>query len=195
MTSLSVKSPASPAQTGVWVGIAAITMSFAAYSSALIVRQGANPDWLHFTLPPILFFNTLVVVASSVTLYMARSHSRPMADRAGSGEAVDAPHLTWLLFTISLGFLFLVGQILAWRNLAAQGLTLASSPSSSFFYLLTAMHGLHLLGGLAGLLYVVHRVRRSSAVRAVSAFRAASLYWHFMTVLWLYLFAMLATRI
>ena len=194
MTSLSVKSPAAPAQTGVWVGIAAITMSFAAYSSALIVRQGANPDWLHFTLPPILFFNTLVVVASSATLYMAHPHRPVTADPVGRA-AVDAPHLTWLYVTILLGFLFLVGQILAWRNLAAQGLTLASSPSSSFFYLLTAMHGLHLLGGLGGLLYVVYRVRRSSAVRAVRAFRAASLYWHFMTVLWLYLFALLATRI
>ncbi len=195
MTSVSVKSPVSPAQTGVWVGIAAITMSFAAYSSALIVRQGANPDWVHFTLPPILFFNTLVVVASSATLYMAHGRRPVMADAAGSGAAVDAPHLTWLYVTIALGFLFLAGQFLAWLNLAAQGLTLASSPSSSFFYLLTAMHGLHLLGGLAGLLYVVYRVRRSSAVRAVSAYKAASLYWHFMTLLWLYLFAMLATRI
>ena len=57
------------------------------------------------------------------------------------------------------------------------------------------MHGLHLLGGLAGLLYVVYRVRRSSTERAVRAYKAASLYWHFMTVLWLYLFAMLAARI
>ena len=189
-----MKSRAAPAQTGVWVGIAAITMSFAAYSSALIVRQGANPDWLHFTLPPILFFNTLVVVASSVTLYMAHPRRPVTADPVGV-TAVDTPHLTWLYVTISLGFFFLAGQMRAWVNLVDQGLTLASSPSSSFFYLLTAMHGLHLLGGLAGLLYVVYRVRRSSAVRAVSAFRAASLYWHFMTVLWLYLFAMLATRI
>jgi cytochrome c oxidase subunit III len=195
VTSLSVKSPAAPAQTGVLVGIAAITMSFAAYSSALIVRQGASPDWLHFTLPRVLFFNTLVVLASSATLYVARPRSRATADPAGSGAAVDAPNLTWLYATILLGFLFLVGQIMAWRNLLAQGLTLSSSPSSSFFYLLTAMHGLHLLGGLAGLLYVVYRVRRSSAVRAVVAYKAASLYWHFMTVLWLYLFAMLATRI
>jgi cytochrome c oxidase subunit III len=195
VTSLSVKSPAAPAQTGVWVGIAAITMSFAAYSSALIVRQGASPDWRHFTLPPILFLNTLVVLASSATLYMARGKSRAAVDRSGTVTGVDAPHRTWLYATILLGFLFLAGQILAWRNLVAQGLTLSSSPSSSFFYLLTAMHGLHLLGGLAGLLYVVYRVRRSSAVRAVVAYKAASLYWHFMTVLWLYLFAMLATRI
>lgn len=195
MTSMPVKSPGAPAQTGVWVGIAAITMSFAAYSSALIIRQSANPDWQHFTLPRILFFNTLVVLTSSVTMYAARPRSRATVDRSGTVTAVDAPHPAWLYLTIILGFLFLAGQILAWRNLSAQGLTLASSPSSSFFYLLTAMHGLHLLGGLAGLFYVVYRVRRSSTERAASAYKAASLYWHFMTVLWLYLFAMLANRI
>jgi cytochrome c oxidase subunit 3 len=170
-------------------------MSFAAYSSALIVRQGANPDWQHFTLPRILFFNTVVVLTSSATLYVARPRSRATADRSDTVTAVDAPHLAWIYATISLGLLFLAGQLVAWRNLVDQGFTLASNPSSSFFYLLTAMHGLHLMGGLAGLLYVVYRVRRSSAARAVSAYKAASLYWHFMTVLWLYLFAMLATRI
>ena len=195
MTSVPLKSPAEPARTGVWVGIAAITMSFAAYTSALIVRQGANPDWQHFTLPRILFFNTLVVLASSTTLYVARPRSPATVDRSGTVTAVDAPHPTWLYVTILLGFLFLAGQIMAWRNLVDQGITLASGPSSSFFYLLTAMHGLHLLGGLAGLLYVVSRVRRSTMERAVRAFKAASLYWHFMTVLWLYLFAMLAARI
>jgi cytochrome c oxidase subunit 3 len=195
MTSMPMKSPVSPANTGVWVGIAAITMSFAAYSSALIVRQGANPDWQHFTLPRILFFNTMVVLASSATLYLARPRSPATVDRSGTVTAVDAPHLNWLYVTILLGLLFLVGQILAWRNLAGQGITLASGPSSSFFYLLTAMHGLHLLGGLAALLYVVYRVRSSTTERAVRAFKAASLYWHFMTVLWVYLFALLATRI
>jgi cytochrome c oxidase subunit 3 len=192
---MPMKSTVSPANTGVWVGIAAITMSFAAYSSALIVRQGANPDWQHFILPRILFFNTLVVLASSVTLYVARPRSRAAVDRSGTLTAVDAPHLNWLYVTILFGFFFLIGQILAWRNLVAQGITLASGPSSSFFYLLTAMHGLHLLGGLAGLFYVVYRVRRSTTERAVKAFNAASLYWHFMTVLWIYLFALLATRI
>jgi cytochrome c oxidase subunit III len=195
MTSMPMKSPVSPANTGVWVGIAAITMSFAAYSSALIVRQGANPDWQHFTLPRILFFNTVVVLGSSATLYVARPRSPATVDRSGTVTAVDAPHLNWLYVTILLGFLFLLGQIVAWRNLVGQGITLASGPSSSFFYLLTAMHGLHLLGGLGALLYVVYRVRRSTTERAVRAFNAASLYWHFMTVLWMYLFALLATRI
>ena len=195
MTTMSIKSSSAPAQTGVWVGIAAIAMSFAAYSSALIVRQGANPDWQHFTLPRILFFNTLVVLGSSVTLHLARPRSRAAVDRSGAVTAIDAPHLPWLYITVLLGFVFLAGQIVAWLNLIGQGLTLASGPSTSFFYLLTAMHGLHLLGGLAGLVYVVYRVRRSTAERADRAYHAASLYWHFMTVLWLYLFALLAARI
>lgn len=194
MTAASIKPASTVAQTGVWVGIGAITMSFAAYSSALIVRQGANPDWLHFTLPPILFFNTLVVIASSVTLYVAHprvaSAATPVSD-----TVVAPPSPRWIYITVVLGFVFLVGQILAWRSLAGQGLSLSSGPSSAFFYLLTAMHGLHLLGGLAGLLYVVARVRAASAVRAVTIYKAASLYWHFMTVLWLYLFAILVTRI
>jgi cytochrome c oxidase subunit 3 len=190
-----MKRPPMPAQTGVWVGIGAITMSFAAYSSALIVRQGASPDWVHFTLPPILFLNTLVVLASSATLFLARSYFGAMASSSDSPHAEAEGPPSWLYFTIVLGALFLIGQILAWRNLAGQGLSLASGPSSAFFYLLTAVHGLHLLGGLAGLAYVVYRIRRSSALRAVTSYKAASLYWHFMTVLWLYLFAILVTRI
>jgi cytochrome c oxidase subunit 3 len=109
MNTMPMKSPAAPAQTGVWVGIAAITMSFAAYSSALIVRQGASPDWQHFTLPRILFFNTLVVLASSITLYVTRPRSRATVDRAGAVVGVDAPHSAWLYFTIFLGLLFLAG--------------------------------------------------------------------------------------
>ena len=68
MDALKRTSPASPALTGVWIGIAAITMSFAAYTSALVVRQGAAPDWRHFRLPPILFLNTALLLASSGTL-------------------------------------------------------------------------------------------------------------------------------
>ena len=198
MNSLPVESRATPAQTGVWVGIAAISMSFAAYTSALLVRQSATADWLHFKLPPILFFNTLVVLASSMTLYLARVRRAATSARSDGGTGINtstaAPQLTALYITLLLGLLFLVGQLLAWRDLAEQGLTLATSPSSSFFFLLTALHGIHLLGGLAGLLYVVYHVR-SDRARAQRAYAAATLYWHFMTVLWLNLFAVLAVRI
>ncbi len=195
MNTMSLESRPEPARTGVWIGIAAISMSFAAYTSALIVRQGANPDWVHFNLPPILYFSTLVVLASSVTLYLA-SVGRPQ-----DPQLVDLPAVStrrefrWIYLTLGLGLLFLLGQVIAWRDLSSQGLTLASSPSSSFFYLLTAVHGLHLVGGLGGLLYVAHRIARRSAPEALRAYRAASLYWHFMAALWVYVFVLLAVRI
>jgi cytochrome c oxidase subunit 3 len=187
--------PTTPAQTGVWVGIGAIMMSFAAYSSALIVRQGANPDWVHFTLPRILFFNTLVVLASSATLFLSRGYFGVRTDGFARSYSAGDRRPSWLYATFALGVVFLVGQFLAWRNLAGQGLSLASGPSSAFFYLLTGMHGLHLVGGLAALFYVVQRSRRSHPAAVASVFKAASLYWHFMTVLWLYLFVLLVSRI
>jgi cytochrome c oxidase subunit 3 len=137
-------------------------------------------------------------VASSLTLYAFRARATRAAvdgERPTGGNfPAAAPSLTWLYLTLGLGVLFLVGQVLAWRDLAAQGLTLATSPSSGFFFLLTAMHGLHLFGGLVALTYALYRLRRSAAT-AGGTLKAASLYWHFMTVLWLYLFAILASRI
>jgi cytochrome c oxidase subunit 3 len=196
MDSLPVEPRPEPARTGVWIAIATVSMSFAAYTSALIVRQDANPDWVHFKLPPILFFNTFVVLASSVTLYLAPLKRRRRDSQLAELPAVSARReVRWLYITLSLGLVFLVGQVIAWLNVAAQGFTLASSPSSSFFYLLTAVHGVHLLGGLGGLLYVVYRVTRSSEPQAMRAYRAASVYWHFMAALWVYVFILLAAQI
>ncbi len=168
-----------PAKTGVWVAIATISMSFAALTSAMVVRASAAPDWQHFRLPPILYFNTVVLLASSVTLESARRRI------AAAGVSV----------TLGLGLLFVAGQIVAWRQLARQGLFLATSPSSAFFYVFTALHGLHVLGGLAGLLYVLRRLRRLAGPAPATALGAATLYWHFMAVLWLYLLIILTLRI
>lgn len=183
-----------PAETGVWVGIAAISMSFAALTSAMVVRQSAAPDWRHFQLPPILYLNTLVLLASSFTLEASRRRiagvSRQMANLVPPLEG-----LRGLYLTLALGLLFVAGQVLAWRQLAAQGLFLATSPSSAFFYVFTALHGVHVLGGLAGLLYVLHRLRRASGAAARTALGAAALYWHFMDVLWLYLLTILTIRV
>jgi cytochrome c oxidase subunit 3 len=186
MTSLRVTAPASPARTGVWIGIATITMSFTAYTSAMVVRQGSGGDWQHFQLPPILYLNTLLLVASSATLEAARRRAGAGAAGRGSG---------WLLLTLGLGLAFVAGQVLAWRDLAAQGLYLATNPGSAFFYVFTALHALHLLGGVAGLAYVLGRLRASAGAAPVAALGAAALYWHFMTVLWLYLLLVLALRL
>ena len=182
-------SPAS--RTGVWVGIAAITMTFAAFTSAMVVRQ-ASLDWRHFALPPILYFNTLLLFASSVTLEFAR---RRMAAFAGGLSAKRSVPLTWLYATLGLGLLFIAGQYAAWQQLKAEGLYLATNPSSSFFYLFTAAHALHVLGGMAGLALVISRLSRRVPTLHLSTLDTVSYYWHFMDLLWVYLLLLLWMRL
>jgi cytochrome c oxidase subunit III len=175
-----------PASTGIWVVLAAIAMSFAALTSALVVRKGGAVDWRHFTLPSILYLNTVVLVASSVTLEIARR--RVAAFMGGLSGTVGNP-ARWLYFTLLLGILFVIGQYVAWRQLNAEGLYLATNPASSFFYVFTAGHVLHLLGGLGGLVRVIHKL--NGRVLRRSTLDATSHYWHFMDVLWVYLLLLL----
>jgi cytochrome c oxidase subunit 3 len=181
-----------PSRTGIWVGLAAITMSFAAFTSALIVRQATANDWHHLTIPPIVFVNTLVLLASSVTLEVAR---RGVADFARGKSADRATSLLWLWVTLGLGLIFVAGQYAAWRQLRAEGLYLASNPNSSFFYVLTAMHALHVLGGLGGLTRVIFKLRRPGLSLRRSTLDATSYYWHFMGILWLYLLLVIWIRL
>jgi cytochrome c oxidase subunit 3 len=179
-----------PSSSAIWVGIAAICMSFAAFTSALIVRQGASNDWRHITLPSVLFLSTMLLVASSATLEVAR---RRVAAYMGGVQSQVASSRLWLYVTLGLGLLFVAGQYMAWLQLRSQGLYLATNPNSSFFYVFTAMHALHVLGGLAGLLRVIRKLGLGTLRR--STLNATSIYWHFMGVLWIYLFLLLWMRI
>jgi cytochrome c oxidase subunit 3 len=180
-----------PASTGIWVGLAAITMTFAAFTSALIVRQGSARDWQHFALPSILYLNTLIILVSSVTLEIGRRQIATFmtsANAAGEKIRQTAP-ARWLYVTLALGLLFVAGQTFAWIQLRDQGLGLATNISYSFFYVLTVAHALHLLGGLGGMTRVIGKVNHSALRR--STLNATSLYWHFMGALWLYLLILL----
>src|ERR1700685_4227786 len=106
-----------PASTGIWVGLAAITMTFAAFTSALIVRQGSAPDWQHFTLPSILYLNSLIIIASSVALEISR---RQIAAFMGGSKTESSAPASWLYVTLGLGLLFLAGQTFAWLQLRSQ---------------------------------------------------------------------------
>jgi cytochrome c oxidase subunit 3 len=176
----------SPASTGIWVVVYAITMTFAALTSALIVRKGSSFDWQSFTLPSILYLNTVLLLGSSATLEVAR---RRVASFMGGLAVPGESPARWLYITLAFGLLFVTGQYVAWARLRAQGLYLATNPSSSFFYLLTAAHVLHVLGGLVGLLYVIGKLKKSQLRR--STLDAASRYWHFMDLLWVYLLLLL----
>ncbi|MFZ0637345.1 MAG: cytochrome c oxidase subunit 3 [Candidatus Acidiferrales bacterium] len=169
-------------------------MSFAALTSAVVVRQGSATDWQRFALPHILYFNTAILLASSFTLERSRKRIAAAALDAASAKRRHANALYWLYVTLTLGLIFVFGQYLAWRALAAQGLFLATSPSSSFFYLLTAFHGLHVLGGIAGLIYAGRRLSHNMALAKTNALAAAAVYWHFMDILWVYLLLIIAIR-
>jgi len=174
-----------PVRNGIWVALAAITMMFVAFTSALFVREGsASSDWHHLAIPKILFLNSLLLIASSLTLESPRR--RVAAFARGLSKEVGVP-LRWLYGTLVLGLLFVAGQYQAWLNLRAQGLFLASNPNSSFFYVLTGVHAVHVLGGLGGLLYVIHKLDRPVLALRRSTIDAMSYYWHFMAGLWIYL--------
>jgi cytochrome c oxidase subunit 3 len=182
--------PASDANSyrlGMWVGIASILMLFTALSSAYIVRAASSSDWQPLAMPRILLLSSVLILISSGTLEAARHNLK----RAAVGG-----YKSWLLLTVVLGLGFLASQLVAWRQLAKQGVYVASNPHSSFFYVLTAAHGVHLLGGLAALAYLSLRSRapqddRVATTRAQAKADAVTLYWHFMDFLWIYLFVLL----
>jgi cytochrome c oxidase subunit 3 len=160
-------------------------MTFAAFTSALIVRQGTAP-LVHITLPPVLYLNTLVIIASSITL--EKSRHRIAGFMGGAKDQAAGPAL-WLYITLFLGLLFVAGQTFAWMQLRSQGFKLATNISYSFFYVLTVAHALHVLGGLGGLVRAIGKLHRSVLRR--STLDATSRYWHFMGALWVYLLLLL----
>jgi cytochrome c oxidase subunit 3 len=177
-----------PTRTGIWVGLSAIAMTFAALTSALYVREGAATDWHHIVLPPIILCNTLALIASSLTLEVAR---RRVASFMRGEESRRSVPMLWLQLTLLLGSVFVVGQYLAWLNLRAQGLYLPTNPNSSFFYVFTGVHVIHVLGGLGGLSRVTLKFRSTAHPLRRSTIDATSYYWHFMGMLWIYLLGLL----
>lgn len=196
------------ARLGLVIAITPIVMLFVSFTSAYIVRQGLPTfdeasgkyvrDWLSVSLPTgLLMINTLLLIAGSVTIEFAR---RQLNRQAALAPVESIPGVSlgnersfpWLNVTALLGIGFLAGQWMAWRILGDRGFFLATSPSSSFVYLLTATHAIHLLGGLLALMYAVGApfARRSLESRRVWL-DITAWYWHFMALLWIYIFALL----
>jgi cytochrome c oxidase subunit III len=173
---------------GMWVGLASILMLFVSLTSAYIVRQtsGLSDDageWARIRMPWELWVSTGMILASSVSFELARRALRRNEYRRFNAL---------ISLTTVLGLAFLAGQVMAWRHLAAQGIYLASNPHSSFFYLLTSLHAIHLLGGLVALVYLTAlAVRLRIGSRQRNAVEVTALYWHFMDGLWIYLFLLL----
>lgn len=173
---------------GVLVGIASILMMFTALASALIVRSGlhSSVDWHGGQMPTFVYLSTGLIVLSSLTFMRAKASLK---------HSEEAGYKLWLTVTLLLGLGFLAAQVLAWRQLVAAGVYLASNPHSSFFYVLTGLHGIHLIGGILALAYLHWYVRRATGPEADLKRRALTdvvgIYWHFMDVLWVFLFLLL----
>lgn len=172
-------------RVGAWVIVASVTMLFTGLSSAYVVRAASAPDWQALLMPRVLWLSTILIFLSSVTFEAARR---------GLRNSRTAVYSRWLSLTGALGLGFLALQLSAWRQLAGQGIYLASNPHSSFFYLLTAVHGLHLVVGLLALFFLLVRAARTNGAdggKQMAVTEGVVVYWHFMDFLWLYLFVLL----
>src|SRR5262249_1171511 len=149
-----------------------------------VVRQGLGTDWQRLPMPRILLVNSMVLLISSITIEMAR-----LARRRGNRQRSH----TWVLTTLVLGLAFLSGQVLPWQSLASRGFFLSTNPQSSFFYVLTGLHGIHLAGGLLALVYVAASSLQPLAAPAAAGWPSGlsldrrsrwldgtAVYWHFM---------------
>ncbi len=169
-----------PLKFALWIAMASMTMMFGAFTSAYIVRQSAG-NWLEFELPNIFFVSTVVLLVSSLTLHTAyRSFVNNMEIR----------YKSLLVVSFLLGITFLILQYLGWTSLFSVGIDLKGNPSGSFLYVITGMHALHIVGGLAamlvGVLIAFTRKYKITQRRKIN-FELTLQYWHFVDLLWVYL--------
>ncbi|HKV61382.1 MAG TPA: cytochrome c oxidase subunit 3 [Candidatus Acidoferrum sp.] len=197
------------ARLGLLVALTPVFMLFVSFTSAYVVRQGLpslDPrtatlvrDWIPVTLPKLLLINTFVLVLSSGFMELARRQIQGQARatlpttithaRVSAGGETSMP---WLPITVVLGLLFLFGQWTAWKQLAANGFYVATTPSSSFVYLLTGTHAVHLMGGVLALFVAgVASLLGISLTRRSIVVDVTAWYWHFMAALWIYILCLM----
>ena len=172
---------------GILVSLASIAMLFTSLSSAYIVRSGVTYDWYPIAVPRVMFGSTALLLLGSVSIEIARRKLK---------QGLSGTYSKYLLLTLLLGGGFLVSQLISWRQLAAQGLFISTHPHSSFFYVLTGTHAVHIAGGLLALVFLWRRsLRPLDEARLIAKRQAAAdavaIYWHFMGALWIYLFLLL----
>ncbi|HET9697351.1 MAG TPA: cytochrome c oxidase subunit 3 [Terriglobales bacterium] len=193
---------------GMLVTLVAVFTLFLVCTVIFVLRLRGNWDihtqsyihnWIPITLPyRLLLTNTLIILISSFTLEKSRRQAFQQAALAGAAgipgiRLHDDRTFPWLGLTVTLGLAFLVGQFAAWTEIMHRGFYLASNPNSSFFYMITGLHAIHLAAGLAALLYaaVFTRLRTHSLERRRITLEVTAWYWHSMAALWIYVFLLL----
>lgn len=177
-------------RVGLWVFLAVVTSFFALFM-VIYTGRSSSADWRPVPVPQLLWINTIFLLLGSVALQRARS-------------AVMRDNFAGVKINLSAGgiftILFLLGQLFVWEQVNSSGYFLATNPANAFFYLLTGLHGLHLLGGLWVWARTINRiwnklgslnVAQSEGVRL--SIQLCSIYWHFLFILWLVLFYLLSS--
>lgn len=173
--------PIEPAKLGLGVFLAVVGALFTLFISAYFMRM-ASTDWWSTPMPKLLWVNTAVLATGSLLLHAAKVSAEHHRDDASR---------TALIAALAAGLAFLVGQVFAWRELTDAGYLLAGNPANSFFYMITGMHGLHIVGGLVALTRTILATRaRPIDERATLSITLCATYWHFMLAVWLVLFGL-----
>ncbi len=175
--------PLPAARIGLWAFMAVVTSLFSLFVSAYAMRMHHGLGWCHLTIPNLLWYNSLVLLGASVAMQLASS-------LAGRGRRATARTAMLAGGVLTIGFL--VGQILAWQAIGPSLYFIQGSPAIAFFYVLTTLHGLHLIGGL----YVLGRTmgRFNAGAELLDLRQSLSLcatYWHFLLLVWLAVFGVL----
>jgi cytochrome c oxidase subunit 3 len=167
-----------PHKFALWVAIASMLMMFAGFTSAYIVKRN-QANWFSFELPSVFWYSTAVMLASSVTIWMAGKKFR---------ERAMPDYRRLVTVTLVLGLFFVVLQVVGFYRLYAQGLTLQKNVSVSFLYIIVGAHALHVVGGVVALAVMFSKAF-SAKVRTynVVPVEVISTYWHFIDLLWIYL--------
>lgn len=171
------------AKIGLGVFLAVVGCLFALFASAYFMRMELS-DWQALPVPRVLWLNTGILVLSSVALHLA-----VVASRKDQIETTRLALVTGGLTALA----FLAGQLIAWRELSASGYLLSTNPANSFFYLLTGMHGLHIVGGLIALARTTAKAwSGASRERLRLSIELCAMYWHFLLFVWLGVFVLIA---
>ncbi len=174
------RTPPEGYRIGAWLTIASVTMLFLALTGAYIFNRAKTHP---IVMPQVLWLSTGLIVASSATVELARKALRLRQEPSFK---------IWVTATLVLGLGFLAAQLAAWRQLVASGFYLSKNFHSSYAYMFTGLHGVHLIGGLVALTYVRLRARENwTILRRRVTVDATALYWHFLDLLWIYLLVLL----
>lgn len=176
--------PPPAAKIGLGVFLTVVGALFALLISAYSMRSPMG-DWLPVPIPKVLWLNTVILISSSIALHVAQ-----VAARRGSMAGVRAGLLAGGITAIT----FVFGQLVAWQQLVAEGYFLAANPANAFFYLITALHGLHVLGGLVALERTIAKVwgdELAELSEVAPSIELCAIYWHFLLLVWFVLLAVL----